>query len=67
MNTEVEDRPPTWLQLESVLPLAPDVEDVTSLSRDTLERRYPQFIVQLSPRRKGMKLRHALKIASGKI
>jgi hypothetical protein len=67
MSVEVEDRPPSWLELESVKPLRPDIEAVTSLSRDTLARRYAEYIVQLSPRRKGMKLRNALKIASGAI
>ena len=67
MNSEVQDRPPTWLELESVKLLRPDCEEITSLSRDTIKRRYSHLIVQLSPRREGMKLRHALQIAAGKI
>jgi hypothetical protein len=63
MSAEKTDRP-TWLELESVLPM-PKAESVTSLSEDTLERRYPHLIVKLSPRRKGMKLKHALAIANG--
>jgi hypothetical protein len=52
---------PTWLELERVLPLA-EVEKLTNLSPDTLKRRYPEIVVQLSPRRVGMKLKHALAI-----
>ena len=58
------DRPPTWLELESVRPLR-DVEEITSLPPDTIKRRYPNLVVQLSARRVGMKLRHALAIANG--
>ena len=60
--------PPSWLELESVLPLEAEpgvtsVETVTTLSADTPRREYPEFIIQLSPRRQGMKLKHALRIA----
>jgi hypothetical protein len=59
------DAGPSWLELESVKPL--DVaEKVTDLSRDTIKRRYPEFVVKLSPRREGMKLKHILQIAGGK-
>jgi hypothetical protein len=59
------DAGPSWLELESVKPL--DVaEEMTSLSRDTIKRRYPKYVVQLSPRREGMKLKHILQIAGGK-
>lgn len=64
----MDDRPqspPTWLELESVKPLD-EVEEITSLSEDTIRRRYADWIVSLSPRRVGMKLRHALAIAAGK-
>ena len=57
--------PPTWLELESVRRL-PEVEQITSLSVDTLKRKYPDRIIRLSDRREGMKLRDALAIASGK-
>ena len=61
-------RPPSWLELESVLPLEAEpgvtsVETVTTLSAETQRREYPEFIIQLSPRRQGMKLKHALQIA----
>jgi hypothetical protein len=66
MSDAQSNRPPTWLELESVKPLSPDVKQITSLSVDTIKRRYPQLVVHLSDRRLGMKLRHALEIASGK-
>jgi hypothetical protein len=59
------DRAPTWLELESVRPLRPDVEEITALSVDTIKRRYPHLIVQLSERRLGMQLKNALAIATG--
>jgi hypothetical protein len=64
-QTQFADRQPTWLELESVRPLHPDIEQITNLSADTLKRRHPQFVVKLSARRVGMKLKHALAIASG--
>ena len=61
-------RPPSWLELESVLPLEAEsgvtsVERITTLSAETQRREYPEYIVQLSRRRQGMKLKHALRIA----
>jgi hypothetical protein len=61
---------PTWLELESVIPLRSstkerDAERITSLSEDTLKRRFPDLIKQLSDRRRGIKLRDALAIANG--
>ena len=61
-------RPPSWLELESVLPLeagpgVTSVETVTSLSADTQRRVYSEFIIQLAPHRQGMKLKYALRIA----
>jgi hypothetical protein len=59
------DRPPTWLELESVRPLRPDVDRITSLSEDSIKLRFPQLIIRLSPRRLGMKLKNALAITNG--
>jgi hypothetical protein len=59
------DRPPTWLELESVRPM-PEVERITSLSSDTLKRRHGDKVKKLSLRREGMKLKDALAIANGK-
>ena len=41
------------------------VEEITSLSGDNLRRNYSDYVVKLSPRRDGMKLKHALAIANG--
>jgi SOS-response transcriptional repressor LexA len=73
------EKSPSWLELESVYPLTsktakgkpiddgkPTVETITSLSPDTIKRKYPEYVVKLSDRREGMKLRNALKIAAGK-
>jgi hypothetical protein len=61
-------RPPTWLELESIIPLAAEpgiisVASVTTLSPETTKREYPEYVIRLSPRREGMKLRNALRIA----
>jgi hypothetical protein len=63
----MDDNKPQFdkLELESVKPL-PKVSEITSLSVDTIKRAYPQFIVQLSPRREGMKLKHVLEITRGR-
>ena len=58
------ERPPTWIELESVKPLG-EVETITSLDRDSIVRHYRHLLVRLSPMRWGMKLRHALAIADG--
>jgi len=65
MDTEKNNRQPTWLELERVLE-RPEIEDLTSLSIDTLKRHHRDKFVNLSPRRIGMKLRDALAIASSK-
>ena len=64
MSTDFGERPPSWLELESVKKM-PVVEQITSMSADNLRRTYPEFIVKLSPRRDGMQLKHALAIANG--
>jgi hypothetical protein len=58
------ERPPSWIELESVQKMSV-VEEITSLSGDNLRRNYPDYVVKLSPRRDGMKLKHALAIANG--
>jgi hypothetical protein len=63
MSTEKSDQP-TWLELERVLEL-PQVEEITSLSVDSIKRHHRDKLVNLSPRRLGMKLRNALAIANG--
>jgi hypothetical protein len=63
MSTEKSDQP-TWLELERVLSMS-EVEEITSLSVDSLNRHHKEKIVELSPRRRGMKLKDALAIARG--
>jgi hypothetical protein len=58
------DQMPDWIDLESVKTLRTAAE-ITSLSPDSLRRKYPHYIVRLSERRDGMKLKHALAIANG--
>jgi hypothetical protein len=66
-----ELKAPTWIELESNLPLESSdpekltVKKITNLSSDTIKRRYPEYVTKLSQRREAMKLRHALKIANG--
>jgi hypothetical protein len=62
---EETDRAPSWLDLESIQKM-PVASKITSLSPDTIRREYPHLVVQLSPRRDGMRLRDALAIAAGK-
>jgi hypothetical protein len=58
------DRLPPWLDLESVQKMSA-VEKITSLSADSIRRLYPKYIVRLSERRQGLKLKHVLAIADG--
>jgi hypothetical protein len=62
-NTEIKFERPTWLELERVVSIA-EAEQITSLSRDALQRHYREKIVRLSPRRVGMRLRDVLAIAN---
>jgi hypothetical protein len=72
--------PPSWIDLESVIPLARpkrlnkrhdpseerrSAEQITGLSADTIKRLHPELIIELSERRRGIKLRDALAIAGG--
>jgi hypothetical protein len=65
-NASTSQDEPSWLELETIKPL-PEISKLTSLSVDTLKRRYRQYIVELSARRQGMKLRHGLQITNGEI
>jgi hypothetical protein len=53
------DEKPSWIELERVVPLA-EAARLKSVSVDTVKRRYADKIINLSPRRRGMKLKHAL-------
>jgi hypothetical protein len=48
--------PPEWLPFITL----PKVEEITTLSPDTVTREYRHLLVQLSPRRVAMRLGHAL-------
>ena len=41
----------------------PEAERLSGTSADTLKRKYPQWVVQISERRLGMRVGHALLIA----
>jgi hypothetical protein len=64
--TNKTQEPPSWLELETVQPLT-ESSKITSLSPDSLKRHYADYVVRLSDRRCGMKLRHSLDIAAGRI
>lgn len=49
------------LELERIIPLA-EVSRLTSISVDTIERHHAHLIRRLSVRRRGMKLRDAIRI-----
>jgi hypothetical protein len=50
---------PTWVELERIVSLQ-QAARLKGVSVDTLKRRYAHLIINLSPRRRGMKLKHAL-------
>jgi hypothetical protein len=54
---------PPELQKKRKLTL-PQVAELTSLSEDTIRRRYSHLIDKLSPRRDGMSVENALSIGS---
>ena len=60
------------LEAEKVIPLElknpqkMTVQRLTTLSAETVRRRYAEFVIDLSPGRQGMKVRKALEIADGK-
>ena len=66
MNTKtlLAERPPTWLEMESVKTLA-EAGEITSLGPDALRRNYSDMVIKLSPNRDGMRLRDILAIANG--
>ena len=51
-------------ELDRVVKLT-EASRLTSLSKDSLKRNYREYIVPLSPKRTGMKIRHILKINAG--
>jgi hypothetical protein len=55
---------PRWLELERVLPLT-EIEEITSLSPDSVRRHHRDKLIHISPRRLGMKLKDVLAITNG--
>jgi hypothetical protein len=53
---------PPDLKLEQIIKL-PQVAKMRGTSVDTIKRHEPHNIIQLSPRRLGMRLKHALRLA----
>jgi hypothetical protein len=64
MTTPTDDdfKLSTELELERIVSLK-EAEAVSTLSSDSLKRHHPDKIVKLSPRRQGMRLKHALMLA----
>lgn len=52
---------PTYFDLQRVLTLD-EAARLTSLHRDSIRKRYPQFVIRLSPHRLGIKVKHVLEI-----
>jgi hypothetical protein len=52
------------LDLERIVPL-PEAAKLSSVSEDTLKRRHRDKIIQISDRRLGMRVKHALMLADG--
>jgi hypothetical protein len=50
---------PTPIELNRIVPM-PEASRLSSLHPDTLREQYPELIVQLSPKRQGMRVGHAL-------
>jgi hypothetical protein len=51
------------VQLHKIISI-PEVEELTNLSRDALEKHYRHLFVHLTPKRVGMRLGHALQISA---
>lgn len=56
--------PATWIELQRIVDLK-EASRLSGLSIDTIKRRHLSKIIDLSPRRRGMRVRDALMIASG--
>jgi hypothetical protein len=54
------------IPLESTKPEKVSVRSLTDLSPDTIKRNFSKYVVQLTPKREGMAMGDALKIAAGK-
>jgi hypothetical protein len=59
MSADDDFKLPPKLELDRIISLQ-EAEQVSSLSPDSWKRNHPEKIVDLSPRRKGVRLRDAL-------
>jgi hypothetical protein len=62
-DTTIEPRlsEPSWLELQRIITLQ-EASRLSGMSLDTLKRRHSDKIIQLSPRRLGMRVRDALRL-----
>jgi hypothetical protein len=62
----IEGSPPeSWIELLRIVSLK-EAARYSGLSVDTIKRRYAEKIIELSPRRRGLRLRDALLMAARK-
>jgi hypothetical protein len=58
MSDQAQTEPP-WLELQRIASME-EASHLSGLSIDTIKRRHSHKIIQLSPRRRGMRVRDAL-------
>jgi hypothetical protein len=64
-DTKDEAQVLTPIELERIAPM-PEASRLSGLSEDSLRRHYPDQIIDLSPRRQGMRVRDALMLTTKK-
>jgi hypothetical protein len=65
MSVVEKDEALTALELERIAGM-PEASHLSGLSEDSLRRHYPDKVIDLSPRRQGMRVRHALMLNPSK-
>jgi predicted HTH domain antitoxin len=53
---------PNWFELQRIISLS-EAAQLSGISIDTIKRRHAEKIIQLSPRRRGMRMRDALMLS----
>jgi hypothetical protein len=53
---------PTWIELQRIISLS-EAAQLSGISIDTIKRRHADKIIELSPRRRGMRMRNALMLS----
>jgi hypothetical protein len=61
-GSSLDPIPPSWTELQRVINLK-EASRLSGLSVDTIRRRHSDKIIDLSPRRRGMRIRDALMLA----